>query len=116
MIFNLSVVNFIPDAHLVAINHLAEVYGCGPNNISVKLQDALGNIWWGCHAPWVPEHYAYFNDPLERSMFLSAHCTSEEITACNEAYANLYTRAVLDGDPVENINAALAEKGLSRFE
>ncbi len=28
-VFNLSVVNIIPDAHKDAINQIAELYGCG---------------------------------------------------------------------------------------
>ena len=42
MKFNLSVVNIIPDAHKDAINQIAEAYGCGPNNLSVKLQGEDG--------------------------------------------------------------------------
>ena len=38
MKFNLSVVNIIPDVHKDAINQIAELYGCGTNNLSVKLQ------------------------------------------------------------------------------
>ena len=40
--FNLSVVNIIPDAHKYAVNQIAELYGCGENNLSVKLQGADG--------------------------------------------------------------------------
>ena len=54
MKFNLSVVNIIPDGHKDAINQIAELYGCGSNNLSVKLQGADG-IYWGCHSWWKPE-------------------------------------------------------------
>ena len=42
MSYNLSVVNIIPDAHKDAINQIAELYGCGSNNLSVKLVDSKG--------------------------------------------------------------------------
>lgn len=45
-VFNLSVVHIIPDAHKDAINQIAELYGCGSNSLSVKLQGADG-IYWG---------------------------------------------------------------------
>lgn len=60
--YNLSVVNIIPDAHKDAVNQIAELYGCGPNNISVKLIDIDNNIFWGCHSYWRPEDYAFFLD------------------------------------------------------
>ena len=43
--FNLSVVNVIPDAHKDAINQIAEIYRCGENNLSVKLVDNSGSIF-----------------------------------------------------------------------
>ena len=42
MKFNLSAVNIISDDHKDAINHIAEIYGCGSNNLSVKLIDSNG--------------------------------------------------------------------------
>ena len=42
MKFNLSVVNTIPDAHKDAMNQIAELCGCGSNNLSVKLVDSKG--------------------------------------------------------------------------
>lgn len=51
MKFNLSVVNIISDDHKDAINQIAEAYGCGPNNLSVKLQGE-DSIYWGCHSWW----------------------------------------------------------------
>ena len=61
MKFNLSVVNIVPDAHKDAINQIAELCGCGSNNLSVKLQ-AEDGIHWGCHSWWKPEEYAVFSD------------------------------------------------------
>ena len=43
--FNLSVVNIVPNAHKGAINQIAELYGCGSNNLSVKLQGEDGIYW-----------------------------------------------------------------------
>ena len=43
--FNLSVVNIIPDAHKDAVNAIAELYGCGENNLGVRLIGADGIYW-----------------------------------------------------------------------
>lgn len=104
-IFNLSVVNIIPDAHKDAINQIAEMYGCGENNLSVKLQDGNGAIYWGCHSWWKPEDYALFSDEE-----LRAQIVPPELLPSLEF---LYERLVLDGDSQENWQAALALNGLS---
>lgn len=105
--FNLSVVNIIPDAHLASVNQIAELYGCGPNNISVKLQGSDG-IYWGCHSFWNPDHYAIFTDPDLRAQVVPA-----ELLPSLEF---LYERLMLDGDSQENWHAALSELGLSAVE
>ena len=104
MKFNLSVVNIIPDAHKDAINLIAEAYGCGPNNLSVKLQGADG-IYWGCHSYWKPEDYAVFSDDELRQQIVPAEL--------QPALEFMYERLVLDGDAQENWTAALALNGLS---
>lgn len=106
--FNLSVVNIIPDAHLVPVNQIAELYGCGENNISVKLVDSNGGIYLGCHSWWKPEDYALFSDPDLRAQIIPA-----ELLPSLEF---LYERLVLDGDSQENWQAALSEIGLSIIE
>lgn len=102
--FNLSVVNIVPDAHKDAINQIAELYGCGPNNLSVKLQGADG-IYWGCHSWWKPEDYALFSDDELRQQVVP--------TELQPALEFLYERLVLDVDAQENWTAALALNGLS---
>ena len=105
--FNLSVVNIVPDAHRDPINQIAELYGCGPNNMSVKLQ-GLDGIYWGCHSFWKPEDYAQFSDADLRAQTIPA-----ELAPSLEF---LYERLVLDGDAQENWQAALAELSLSPVE
>ena len=105
--FNLSVVNIIPDAHKDAINQIAEIYGCGPNNLSVKLQGEDG-IYWGCHSWWKPEDYALFSDPDLRAQIIPA-----ELLPSLEF---LHERLVLDGDAQENWQKVLVEMGLSLVE
>lgn len=105
MKFNLSVVNIIPDAHKDAVNQVAALYGCGENNLSVKLVDSNGAVYWGCHSWWNPEDYAIFSDDE-----LLAQVVSAELAPALE---HLYERLVLDGDAQENWQAALALKGLS---
>lgn len=102
--FNLSVVNIIPDAHKDAINLIAEAYGCGPNNLSVKLQGEDG-IYWGCHSWWKSEDYAVFSDDGLRQQVVP--------TELQPSLELLYERLVLDGDAQENWQAALTELELS---
>ena len=104
MKFNLSVVNIIPDTHKVALNQIAELYGCGPNNLSVKLQGEDG-IYWGCHSWWKPEDYVVFSDDELRQQVVP--------TELQPSLEFLYERLMLDGDAQENWQAALALNGLS---
>lgn len=103
--FNLSVVNIVPNAHKDAINQIAEAYGCGPNNLSVKLKAGNGRVYWGCHSWWKPEHYAIFSDDELRQRAVP--------TELQPSLEFLYERLVLDGDAQENWQAALALNGLS---
>ena len=101
--FNLSVVNIIPDAHKDAINQIAELCGCGSNNLSVKLQGEDG-IYWGCHYWWKPEDYAVFSDAELRAQIVPSEL--------QPALEFLYERLVLDGDAQSNWQAALNELSL----
>ena len=106
--FNLSVVNIIPDAHSEAINQIAEAYGTGSNSMSVKLQDSEGAIYWGCHAWWTAEDYALFSDAELRAQIIPA-----ELLPSLEF---LYERLMLDDDAQKNWEQALVETGLSLVE
>lgn len=106
--FNLSVVNIIPDAHRDSINQIAELYDCGENNLSVKLVDSNGGIHWGCHAWWKPEDYAMFSDDELRAQIIPAEL--------QPALEHLYERLMLDGNSQENWQAALSELGLSEVQ
>lgn len=106
--FNLSVVNIIPDAHRDAINQIAEAYGTGSNSMSVKLQDNNGDLFWGCHSWWKPEDYALFSDPD-----LRAQIVPPELLPSLEF---LYERLVLDGNAQENWQTALTELNLTTME
>ena len=106
--FNLSVVNIVPDSHLVAVNQIAELYGCGENNLSVKLVDSNGAIYWGCHSWWKPEDYAIFSDDELRAQVVPAELAP--------ALEHLYERLMLDGDAQENWQSALDELGLSEVQ
>ena len=106
MKFNLSVVNIVPDTHKDAINQIAELYGCGSNNLSVKLQGVDG-IYWGCHSWWKPEDYAVFSDDELRQQVVPAEL--------QPALEHLYERLVLDGNAQENWQSALDELGLTVY-
>lgn len=88
-----------------AVNQIAALYGCGENNLSVKLIDSTGAIYWGCHSRWKPEDYAVFSDAE-----LRAQIVPSELQPSLEF---LYERLMLDGDAQENWTAALALNGLS---
>ena len=106
--FNLSVVNIVPDAHKDAINQIAEAYGCGPNNLSVKLKDGGGKVFWGCHSWWKPEDYAVFsNEELRNQM------VPDDL---KPALEYLYERLSLDGSSQENWQSALDELSLTLVE
>ena len=102
--YSLSVVNIVPDAHKDAINQIAELYGCGSNNLSVKLQGEDG-IYWGCHSWWKPEDYALFSDDELRQQVVPVELQS--------SLEHLYERLMLDGSSQENWQAALNELGLT---
>ena len=106
--FNLSVVNIIPDAARAAINQIASLYGCGDNSLSVQLQDVGGAIYWGCHSAWRPEDYATFSDEELRAQIVPPELLP--------SLGYLYERLVLDGDSQENWQTVLSELGLSVVE
>lgn len=106
--FNLSVVNIIPDAHRDSINQIAELYDCGENNLSVKLIDSTGAIYWGCHSWWKPEDYALFSDDELRAQIIPAELQT--------SLEHLYERLILDGNSQENWQAALIGLGLMLVE
>ena len=106
--FNLSVVNITPDTHKDAINQIAALYDCGENNLSVKLIDSTGAIYWGCHSWWKPEDYAIFSDDELRAQVVP--------TELAPALEHLYERLMLDGNSQENWQSALGELGLSLVE
>ena len=106
--FNLSVVNIVPDVHKDAINQIAELYGCSENNLSVKLIDSNGAIYWGCHSWWKPEDYAVFSDDELRQQLVP--------TELQPALEFLYERLTLDADAQDNWQQALVEMRLSLVE
>lgn len=106
--FNLSVVNIVPDAHKDDINQIAEIYDCGENNLSVKLIDSTGAIYWGCHSWWKPEDYAIFSDDELRAQIIPVEL--------QPSLEHLYERLMLDGDSQENWQSALVELGLSEVQ
>lgn len=61
--YTLSVVQLCPDAYADAADAIAEAAGYGPGNLSVRLRDAQGGIWRGCHAWWIPEVLATAINP-----------------------------------------------------
>ena len=106
--FNLSIVNIIPDAHKDAINQIAALYGCGENSLSVKLIGSTGDVYWGCHSWWKPEDYAVFSDDELRQQVVP--------TELQPSLERLYERLMLDGSSQENWQSALDELGLTVYK
>lgn len=98
---DLSVVSISADQYVQAVNDFAELCGCGPNSLSVELQDGSGNIFWACHSWWKPDDYAEF-----KAIDIPAQYQASML--------KLYERAVLNGDAQQNWEAALSELGLVR--
>lgn len=59
---NLSIVTVVPEIHKDLLNELAELLGMGSNNLTVKLQNNAGDIFYGCHSWWNPEKYNLFKN------------------------------------------------------
>ena len=110
--YTLSVVSIAPEQYKDVINAIGEAYGVGSNSLSVKLQDAAGAIYWGCHSWWNVDDYADFTDADKRAEMFTDY-PPEQQALFNEALAALYERIVLDGDATENRDAALSELNLT---
>lgn len=100
--YTLSVVQICPDAYKTVAESIAEAAGYGPNNLSVKLVDGDGNIYWGCHAWWIPE-------ALQQNMELPEG-TPEEYRI---ALSHVITSVREHGDAHEHWMFVLLENGLA---
>lgn len=101
--YTLSVVQLCPDAYAAAADAIAEAAGYGPHNLSVRLQDAQGAIWHGCHAWWIPEVYAAMTAP-----------TGDP--AVDGVLAQVVSSVRDGGDPLIHWQESLAANGLSVVE
>ena len=88
--FNLSVVNIIQDEYKDLVNTIASLYGCGPENLSVKLEDGDGKIFWGCHSWWASDNFAEFTDDESREIFLRDNTTEDFAASVKVALTHLY--------------------------
>lgn len=59
---DLSIVNVVSEHHVDSLNEFAEILGMGVDNLSTKLIDSSGNIYFGCHSWWTVEKYITFKD------------------------------------------------------
>jgi hypothetical protein len=103
--YTMSVVQLCPGAHKIAAEQVAEAAGYGAGNLSVELRDASNNVWWGCHAWWVPSALA-----------AASALPPEAPAAWHAAMAAVITRTQYGGEPLDNWQAALAENGLGVVE
>lgn len=113
--YTLSVVNIAPEQYKDVINAIGEAYGVGSNSLSVKLQDAKGAIYWGCHSWWNVDDYAEFTDPEKRALKFAEYPVEQQ-ALFNAALESLYERLVLGGIPADNKDLAYSELGLSVVE
>lgn len=105
----MSVVQLCPDEYRDAANSVAASYGYGPCNLSVELRDAVGGVWWGCQAWWLPSALQAALDP------------PDEVPGAGEVLVHVITDARDAGDaPPEGFAAqhwqdALAANGLTVY-
>lgn len=59
---NLSVVSIVHEIHRESMNELAEILQMGPDNLSTKLVDSSGQVFYGCHSWWTQEKYNIFKN------------------------------------------------------
>jgi len=111
MSYNLSVVLLIPDAYREAINQLAEYMGYGPDNLSVPLEDAQGDKWWGCRTGANPTFLSDFGAVLNPEV-----PEGEEPPEPNPAALALVMDFQEGGDAAEHFARIIAENNLSRIE
>jgi hypothetical protein len=101
--YTLSVVQLCPDAYREHANAIAEAYGYGPGNLSVELRDANNNVWWGCHAWWMPSALEIVSTP------------PDEVPGAAEIMAQVVTSVREGGDPQQHWAEALSANGLSVY-
>lgn len=115
----LSIVNIIPEEYKDVVNELAYILGMGENNLSIKLQDQDGKIYYACHSWWNIDKYILFKD----------HVSLSKMGVNIQEYKNalLYLREfIIDSRnisygetkylPSDNLYNALSEMGLSIIE
>lgn len=98
--YTLSVVQLCPDAYADAADAIAEAAGYGPGNLSVRLQDAQGALWRGCHAWWIPA-------------VLAAKSAPTGDPAVDAVLAQVITSVRVGGDPYQHWTEALAANNLT---
>lgn len=104
MEYKLSIVSICPDESRAVINALAEQFGAGQDNMSVKLIDQKGDVWWGCHSWWKQEDYAFFKSEIASSS------NSETQASLN----SLIESVVEEGEPHEHWIATLSKHNLKQ--
>ena len=105
--YNLSVVNICHDDFKAILDMLAEYYGCGSNNLSIKLENESKEIFWGCHSWWKPEDYEFFSKAPMPVGF-------EDFQVARD---NLIEVIGVEGEaPINTWNNALESLNLKRFK
>ena len=59
---HLSIVSIVHEIHRESMNELAEILQMGPDNLSTKLVDSSGQVFYGCHSWWTQEKYNIFKN------------------------------------------------------
>jgi len=103
MTFSLSVVQLCPEIHRGAADAIAESYGYGPGNLSVRLTHTDTSTWWGCHAWWRPEALDIVTTP------------PDEVAGVADIMAIVITSVREGGEPIQHWAEVLAANGLSVY-
>ena len=99
----ISLVLIAPDALKDHANAVAEAAGWGPGNLTRRLSDAQGGIWWACRADARPADMARFADPSPEGAAVLAQLIvdpSESLTGLAHFEAVLEEHGLTPADEV----------------
>lgn len=105
--YSLSVVQLCPDAYKAQAEALANSLGYAGENLTIKLKDAGGTIWWGCHAWWIPSVFTQVMESTDPTVVgvMSHVINSVSPSPSEPSYAT----------PSDHWQAALSANGLTLF-
>lgn len=115
----LSIVQICADEYKEGLNSLANFLGYEGDNLTVKLVNNAGEVFWANHGWWAVEKHAFMHDTTALRTLIP------DADYCVECIANLYERvvntqglsdSVLAELVADNFRTALTENQLRHVE